>query len=431
MVEAMEITAGFQKTEAGVIPNDWVVLPIEELTPKNKQYTIVDGPFGSNLKTIHYRKSGIPIITSGYVTDGKFFASEYLYVDLEKFKQERRSAVKGGDIVMAKIGERCGASAILPKEHPEGILSGNALKITIDENRYSTELIAQILWRYHTIRNFEILRTTGAQPAISMANLKKYKIPLPPTKAEQTAIATALNDADALIIQLEKLIAKKRNIKQGAMQKFLKPKDGWVVKKLGEIFKFLNTANNSRADLVEGGEIEYIHYGDIHTRWNCFLDCSNNELPFIDKIKVNDVSSLEDGDLVIADASEDYEGLGACVEIKNIGKRKIVAGLHTLLLRGDKNIIADGFKGYLRNYYGVKDTLIRLSTGVSVYGISKTNLKEVEVSIPPTVETQTRIAKILSDMDSEIEALEKKLDKYKMIKQGMMQNLLTGKIRLV
>lgn len=256
-------------------------------------------------------------------------------------------------------------------------------------------------------------------------------LPLPPTRAEQAAIATALNDADALITQLEKLIAKKRNIKQGAMQELLKPKKGWEVKKLGDVFRFLNTANNARDDLLESGEVEYIHYGDIHTRWNCFLDCAKNELPFIDKGKITGVPLLENGDLVIADASEDYEGLGACIEIKNIGKRKIIAGLHTLLLRGAKNIIAEGIRGYLRNFYGVKDALIKLSTGVSVFGISKTNLKEVEFSIPPTVEEQTRIAQILSDMDAEIEAMEKKLDKYKMIKQGMMQELLTGKTRLV
>ncbi|MDR4506204.1 MAG: restriction endonuclease subunit S [Candidatus Scalindua sp.] len=271
---------------------------------------------------------------------------------------------------------------------------------------------------------------TTSVAAIYTRDLIKIKIPVP-TKAEQIAIATALNDADALITQLEKLIAKKGNIKQGAMQELLKPKEGWVTKKLGEIFKFLNTANNARADLLESGEVEYIHYGDIHTRWNCFLNCSKNELPFIDKGKISGVPLLENGDLVIADASEDYEGLGACIEIKNIGKRKIIAGLHTLLLRCDKNILADGFKGYLRNYKGVKDALIRVSTGVSVFGISKTNLKEIEISIPSTIKEQTNITQILSDMDTEIEALKKKLEKYKMIKEGMMQNLLTGKIRLV
>jgi type I restriction enzyme S subunit len=209
----MELKSGYKQTEVGVIPSDWTVVSIENLTPYGRKYGIVDGPFGSNLKTIHYRKSGIPIITSGYVTDGKFFAADYLYVDLEKFKQEKRSSVVGGDIVMAKIGERCGASAILPLNHGQGILSGNALKITIDEEKNVTNLIWQILWNYHKRGDFELLKTTGAQPAISMANLKKFKIPLPSTRAEQTAIATALSDTDQYITHLEKLIAKKRNIK--------------------------------------------------------------------------------------------------------------------------------------------------------------------------------------------------------------------------
>src|SRR5690606_25734769 len=99
------VKQGYKQTEIGVIPEDWEVFTIEELTPKNIKYTIVDGPFGSNLKTIHYRKKGIPIITSGYVTDCKFLANDYLYVDKEKFIQEKRSSVQGGDIVMAKRSE--------------------------------------------------------------------------------------------------------------------------------------------------------------------------------------------------------------------------------------------------------------------------------------------------------------------------------------
>jgi len=267
--------------------------------------------------------------------------------------------------------------------------------------------------------------------------LKNIEVILPPTKAEQIAIATALSDADALISRLEALIAKKRNIKQGAMQELLTGKKRlpgfsgeWEVKKLGEIFAFLKTANNSREDFIESGDIAYIHYGDIHTRWTNFLDCSKDYLPHIKKQKVKDVPFLENGDLIIADVSEDYAGIGSCVEIKNIGELKVVAGLHTLLLRGKKNIVADGFKGYFTELAGVKDSLIRIATGISVYGISKYNLKNIEVKIPP-INEQTAIAQILSDMDAEIEQLEQKRDKYRMIKQGMMQELLTGKTRLV
>jgi type I restriction enzyme, S subunit len=199
---------------------------------------------------------------------------------------------------------------------------------------------------------------------------------------------------------------------------------------LGEVFKFLKTANNSRADLLQDGEFEYIHYGDIHTKWNSFLDCSKNVLPYIANEKIRGVPFLQEGDLILADASEDYEGLGVCIEIKNIGKRKIVAGLHTMLLRGNKDIWVDGYKGYFKSFHGVKEALISSSTGVSVYGISKSKLKNMEIKIPPK-ETQTHITQILSEMDAEIEALEKKLDKYKMLKQGMMQVLLTGKVRLI
>jgi type I restriction enzyme S subunit len=76
---------GYKQTEVGVIPEDWEVAPLESVTPQNVKNGIVDGPFGSNLKTIHYRTSGIPIITSGYVTDGKFMAEKYLYVDRANF----------------------------------------------------------------------------------------------------------------------------------------------------------------------------------------------------------------------------------------------------------------------------------------------------------------------------------------------------------
>src|SRR5262245_59406658 len=120
-----KLKPAYVETEVGMIPDDWSLDTLASITPPNVKNGIVDGPFGSNLKTIHYRKSGIPIITSGYVTEGIFQGTDYLYVDEEKFRQEKRSAVSPGDIVMAKIGARCGASAILPRSHETGILSEN------------------------------------------------------------------------------------------------------------------------------------------------------------------------------------------------------------------------------------------------------------------------------------------------------------------
>jgi type I restriction enzyme S subunit len=211
---------GYKQTEAGVIPEDWDVDSLASVTPKNEPNGIVDGPFGSNLKTIHYRKSGIPIITSGYVTDGRFAAESYLYADKEKFEEEKRSAVRPGDIVMAKIGARCGASAILPQWHQIGILSGNALKITVDGSRHSTFYVWQILWDLYSAGRIEPLKTVGAQPAISMANLKKYKLALP-SLPEQLAIATVLSDTYAELTALEQKLDKTKAIKHGMIQELL------------------------------------------------------------------------------------------------------------------------------------------------------------------------------------------------------------------
>jgi type I restriction enzyme S subunit len=403
---------GYKNTEVGVIPEDWVLFTIEELTPKNKKYNIVDGPFGSNLKTIHYRKSGIPIITSGYVTNGKFYANEYLYVDLEKFKQEKRSAVKGGDIVMAKIGERCGASAILPENHKVSILSGNALKITIDENYFSKQLISQILWEHHVNGNFEILRTTGAQPALSMANLKKYKIPLPPTKAEQTAIANVLIDADALITQLEKLIHKKKAIKQGAMQELLKPKEGWETKTLGELVEFSNGKAHEQS-IDKNGNYTVVNSKFVSTEGA------------IAKYSNQNISPLFKGDITIVMSDiPNGKALAKCFLIDKDNKYTLNQRIGSIRpIEGDSSYY---FYQLNRNKY-----FLAFDSGSGQTNMRKNDILNCPFSLPPTLSEQSRIAEILSDMDIEILKLEDKLEKQKQLKQGMMQSLLTGKIRLV
>ena len=197
---------------------EWVKVAINKLVPQNEKYGIVDGPFGSNLKTIHYKTEGIPIITSGYVTDGVFKADKYLYVTEEKFNEEKRSAVKGGDIVMAKIGARCGASAIIPQNHSIGILSGNALKITIDASKYSTNFIWQKLWYLHSSEKFNGITSIGAQPAISMDSLKKFELLVPTKIHEQQKIANFLSSIDDEITAQAQKIEGLKDHKRGLMQ---------------------------------------------------------------------------------------------------------------------------------------------------------------------------------------------------------------------
>lgn len=219
-------------------------------------------------------------------------------------------------------------------------------------------------------------------------------------------------------------------IKQGYKQTDigLIPKE-WEVKSINEAFRFLSNATYSRAELNSDGDIHYIHYGDIHTRFNEFIDFNSVVLPKISEKQAKKYPLVQEGDILMADASEDYVGLCKSVEVKNIDKKKVIAGLHTILIREKASNYIDGFKGYLFLVPEVKKQLLGLATGMKVYGVSKSNLPQVLLPVPPLNE-QTAIATALSDTDALISALDKKIAKKQQIKQGAMQLLLTGKKRL-
>ncbi len=420
----MEVKPGYKQTEVGVIPEDWVVTPLESVTPPNGKNGIVDGPFGSNLKTIHYRTSGIPIITSGYVTDGKFRADKYIYVDRAKFLEEKRSSVQPGDIVMAKIGERCGASAILPETHETGILSGNALKITVDPLRHSTFYVWQVLWNLHSSGDMELLRTVGAQPAISMANLKKHKISIPPTKAEQEAIAETLNDADTLTESLEQLLTKKRQIKQGAMQELLTGKKRLSGFEINPGYK-----QTEVGVIPEDWDLDYIeNLAHITTGGRNTQDrIDDGQYPFFVRSQTSErINSYSyDGEAVLT--AGDGVGTGKVFHYIN-GKFDAHQRVYRI---SDFNKRVNGYFFFLYFSSRFYNRIMQMTAKSSVDSVRREMIARMLIPFPPTKAEQTAIATILSDMDTEIAALEAKLSKARQLKQGMMQELLTGRIRLI
>lgn len=181
-------------------------------------------------------------------------------------------------------------------------------------------------------------------------------IAIPPTVAEQQAIAEALGDADALIDALERLIVKKRNLKQGAMQELLTGKKRlpgfsgeWAEKTLGELFKFSGGYTASRAQLSSDG-LCYLHYGDIHTSNKTFIDLEDEfgDIPKLN-IPLKNVSSqslLEDGDVVFVDASEDDEGASKHVVVVNKGARPFISGLHTIVAKSRNDALVHEYRRY-------------------------------------------------------------------------------------
>ncbi|MBN1450958.1 MAG: restriction endonuclease subunit S [Anaerolineales bacterium] len=209
----------FKDSPLGRIPREWEVKTIESIGA-NKPYAIVDGPFGSNLKSEHYREKGIPVIQSGFVTTGYFEAPSYVFVGEALFRAQIRSSVESGDIVMAKIGAQCGTCAILPENHPLSILAGNCLKISTNQELCRAKFLVELLHYYYDIGQMYLVRTETAQPAISLKNLRQMKAPLPPI-TEQDQITQILDAHDARIRAEEATLAKLRRVKAGLMDDLL------------------------------------------------------------------------------------------------------------------------------------------------------------------------------------------------------------------
>ena len=161
------------------------------------------------------------------------------------------------------------------------------------------------------------------------------------------------------------------------------PRD-WELLSYDDAFDFLRTATYSRAQLSDNDEIGYVHYGDIHVKCLHFLDLDKITLPTINKDLLKNYPTLKEGDIIVVDASEDYEGVGKSVEVINLKDRKVISGLHTFLLRDKGDKIANGFKGYIHSNKLVKKQMDNLATGLKVYGVQKTTSKSLSFPTKPS-----------------------------------------------
>lgn len=207
----------------------------------------------------------------------------------------------------------------------------------------------------------------------------------------------------------------------------------WKKHYFSDIYGFFQTNSFSRALLnYENGSIKNIHYGDIHTKFKSNFFINKEEVPFInteiDISKIKDENYCQIKDLIIADASEDYNDIGKAIEIIELNGEKLVAGLHTYIARDIKNKMALGFGGYFIQTHNIRLQMMKLATGISVLGISKSNLSNISLVIPSKKE-QEKIASFLISIDTKIEQLIKKEQLLQQYKKGVMQKIFNQEIR--
>ncbi|MDO7242210.1 restriction endonuclease subunit S [Acinetobacter baumannii] len=316
-----------------------------------------------------------------------------------------------------------------------GVLSNNSFKISYDLAHFNDQFMYLFCSSELAQNQIKKFFNAGGQPHLGHKNISQILISYP-KKQEQTKIASFLSAVDEKISQLNQKHELLSQYKQGMMQKLFsqqirfKADDGsefgeWKKVKFSDKFKFHQTNSYSRALLSEQGEIMNIHYGDIHTKFSTLFDISKEVVPFLSS-EVNTNKFAEDqflqvGDLVIADASEDYKDIGKALEIIHLNNQKVVAGLHTYIARPVQPF-ALGFCGYLMQTFEVREQIKKLATGISVLGISKTNIGKVEIKVP-CLEEQTKIANFLSAIDQKIEVVAQQIEQAKQWKKGLLQQM--------
>jgi type I restriction enzyme S subunit len=404
---------GFKQTEVGLIPEDWKILSIGDSLIFKNGLNKASEFFGYGTPIVNYMDVFNSYGIRRKDIDGKVFLSR---------EEKKNFSAQKGDVFFTRTSEtqeEIGTSAVLLEPIKDCVFSGFILR-----GRPKNNIVAPEYYQYCLIPQY--VRTqiisTSSYTTRALTNgryLSKVKVIIPPTLTEQKAIATALSDVDELISSLEQLITKKKAIKQGAMQQLLKPpnKGGkrlpgfsgeweyWPIELVADCLDNLRVPLNGEQRNKMNGDIPYCG--------------ANGIVDYVDDYVVDDniILMAEDGGYF-----DEYKTRH--IAYRMIGKCWV--NNHAHILKAKKHIN----QGYLF-YTLVHKNILDYINGGTRAKLNKSEMNKIESWFPYSQKEQKAIAQILFDMDAEIEQLETKKAKYQSIKQGMMQELLTGKTRLV
>lgn len=325
--------------------------------------------------------------------------------------------------------EEVGMSSVLLDDIDDCVFSGFVLRGRPKNDMFTPEY-CKYCFTTEAVRNAITMGCTYTTRALTNGKQLSAIEIVVPSKPEQEAIAQSLTDIDELILSLEKLVAKTKAIKQGAMQELLTGKrrlpgfsGEWNKCKLGSLGVFLKGTGISRNE-SNSGKLPAVRYGELYTKHQNYV---TNYFSSISKEVASNAKRVYRGDILFAASGETKEEIGKCAAI--IHETPVYAGGDILIFRPTVQLNPE-FMGTLLNTADVCKQRAEKGQGDAIVHVHADALSNIEITIP-NIEEQQAIADILVDVDKGIERLDKKLDKYRQVKQGMIQQLLTGKIRLV
>lgn len=381
-------------------------------------------------------EEGIPLVRGGDYSNGWVPFEQIKRVTSEIDAPYKRSKLRKNDILLTIVGANTGTIAEVPDWLDGANITQTTARIAVESGSADTGYILQCLKSHIGQNEVRKYIKGAAQPGLNLADVEKFQVPAL-TLPEQRKIAGFLGAVDEKITHLSRKKALLEDYKKGCMQQLFsqeirfKDDDGndfpdWEEKRLGEMFSWVNTNSLSRERLtLEGGQVQNIHYGDIHTKFAANFRQGAETIPFIKDAAPSDFKPelfCQVGDVVMADASEDYADIGKAIEIVELGNVPLVAGLHTYIARPSIASVQVGFSGYLLRSEPMRRQVQRIAQGISVLGISKGNLEKLTFFLPHPAE-QRKIADFLSALDRKIDLVAQELTHARAFKQGLLQQM--------
>ena len=456
------IPPGYKQTAVGVIPKDWDSTTVRAIASPVRN-AIVGGPFGSDLVSNDYVENGVPVIR-GQNMGFRYVSGSFVFVSPTKANSLEANLARPGDLLFTQRGTLGQVSLVADQPFDRYLVSQSQMKLTVN---HKTADPLFFLYVFSSAEQQELIRQNTIQtgvPHINLGILRAIPVQRPPL-AEQEAIAEALSDADALIESLEQLLTKKRQIKQGAMQWLLTPPvssqvDNGKLKIDSEEnspFSTIHSPLNKRLpgfsgewEVIALGQMGKCHRGvsynpnadlsPFDTDSTVRLLRSNNvqeakvvftDMQYVDSGRVSDDQRLRTNDILICMANGSRALVGKSGRFTADDGFKYTFGAFMGCFRPNGQTANPDFVFYLFQTEKYRAHIAILLAGSSINNLTPGSVEALVIRVPSDKAEQTAIAAILSDMDAEIAALETKLTKTRQLKQGMMQELLTGRIRLI
>ena len=413
----MEMKRGYKQTDVGFIPEDWRI--------RNLSF-ICDVRDGTH-ESPRFFSQGVPFVTSKNIVDGHLDLENVSYISKsDAVEFDKRSKVDRNDILLSMIGTI--GSAVLVDCEPNFCIKNVALlKVQKASPTFLLHLINSPIFQRYLADNLD----GGIQKFVSLGTLRQLSVPLP-DDFEQCAIAEALSDVDALLGALDRLIAKKRDVKQAAMQQLLtgnKRLPGftgeWETDQLRSFVRRHNSGVYKKSELYGKGS-NIVGVADLYG-----IDCVHGqgfaEVPLSTAERAK--HSLETNDLLYGESSLVREGIARTVYVTERGACTAFAW-HTRRYSVDQNYLISPYLYYYLQGRRARKHMMDQSIQTAITGINTVAYFECPVLIP-SVPEQRAIAEVLSDMGLELAALARRRDKTRNLKQAMMHELLTGRTRFV